>query len=67
MPKQKDQDGVYRRKDSTYWWCSYRDASAERARRSAGTTDRREAETLLSKWRLEAFEHHTCRISFSSC
>lgn len=56
MPKQKDQDGIYRREDSPYWWCSYRDASGKRARRSTGTTDRREAEALLNKWRVEAFE-----------
>lgn len=57
MPRQRtsrDQDGLFRRKDSPYWWASYTDASGKRARRSTGTADRREAEALLSKWRLEA-------------
>jgi len=52
--KTRDQDGLYRRKDSPKWWASYTDASGKRTRRSTGTTDRREAEALLSKWRLEA-------------
>ncbi|TQF00217.1 MAG: site-specific integrase [Spiribacter salinus] len=51
--KTRDQDGLYRRKDSPKWWASYTDASGKRTRRSTGTTDRREAEALLSKWRLE--------------
>ncbi len=57
MPRQRtsrDQDGLFRRKDSPYWWASYTEASGQRARRSTGTADRREAEALLSKWRLEA-------------
>jgi len=57
MPKrkqQRDQDGVYHRPDSPNWWASYIDASGARIRRSTGTKDRKEAEALLAKWRLEA-------------
>jgi integrase len=52
--KTKDQDGLYQRGDSPYWWASYTDASGSRTRRSTGTTDRKEAEALLTKWRFEA-------------
>ena len=55
MPKRKfDQDGLYRRSDSPYWWASYTNASGQRTRRSTGTADRREADRLLSKWKFEA-------------
>jgi integrase len=57
MPKRKrsrDQDGLYRRKDSPWWWASYVDGSGRRTRRSTGTADRKEAETLPAKWKLEA-------------
>ncbi len=57
MPKKRktrDQDGLYRRGDSPYWWTSFTDASGKRTRRSTGTADRREAEAILAKWRLEA-------------
>ena len=55
MPKRKkDKDGIYRRKDSPYWWASYTDAGGRRTRRSTGTADRREADALLSQWRVEA-------------
>ena len=45
----------YRRKDSPIWWVSYTDASGTRIRRATDTTDRKEAEALEHKWRLEAF------------
>ena len=51
--KQTDKDGIYRRQDSPYWWASLTDASGKRTRRSTGTADRKEAEALLAKWRLE--------------
>jgi integrase len=55
MPKRKrDQDGLYRRGDSPYWWASYINARGKRTRRSTQTTDRKEAEALLAKWRLAA-------------
>jgi hypothetical protein len=57
MPKRKrqDQDGLYRREDSPYWWASFTDASGTRVRRSTGTSERQEAQALLSKWTLEAY------------
>jgi integrase len=56
MPKKRnrDQDGLYKRKDSPYWWVSYINAGGARARRSTGTVDRKEAEAILAKWRLDA-------------
>ncbi|KPQ19660.1 tyrosine-type recombinase/integrase [Halomonas sp. HL-93] len=61
MPKRKTnrrQDGIYERTDSPYYWASYIEASGKRVRRSTGIAKsvegRREAEALLSKWRLEA-------------
>jgi integrase len=44
---------AYRRKDSPVWWGSFTDASGKRIRRTTGTTDRREAEALEAKWKLE--------------
>ena len=52
----KDQDGLYRRDDSPYWWASFADASGRRTRRSTQTTDRKDAEALLAKWRLAAYQ-----------
>lgn len=46
----------YRRKDSLVWWASYTDASGKRVRRATGTTNRKEAVALESKWKLEAFQ-----------
>jgi hypothetical protein len=46
----------YRRKDSPVWWVSYVDPGGKRVRRSTGTTDRKEAEALDAKWRLEAYK-----------
>lgn len=45
----------YRRKDSAVWWASYADPSGQRVRRATGTTDRKEAEALEAKWKLESF------------
>ena len=46
----------YRRKDSPVWWVSFVDASGARVRRSTETTDRREAEALEAKWKLESHQ-----------
>lgn len=54
MSKRQDQDGLYKRKDSPYWWASYSDASGKRTRRSCGTENRKEADALLAKWKLES-------------
>jgi len=56
MPKRKDQDGLYKRGDSPFWWASYTDASGARTRRSTETADRKEAEALLAKWKLAAHQ-----------
>lgn len=44
----------YKRADSLIWYASYTDASGKRVRRSTETTERREAEALEAKWKLEA-------------
>lgn len=46
----------YRRKDSPIWWVSINDASGNRVRRSTGTQDRKEAEAIEAKWKLEAHQ-----------
>lgn len=59
MPKRKrqqDQDGLYRRGDSPYWWASFTDASGTRVRRSTGASQRQEAQALLAKWKLAAYQ-----------
>lgn len=56
MPKRKDQDGLYKRGDSSFWWASYTDASGQRTRRSTETADRKDAEALLAKWKLAAHQ-----------
>lgn len=48
----------YRRKDSAVWWASYADPSGRRVRRSTGTKNRKEAEALEAKWKLEAFREN---------
>lgn len=53
--KRQEQDGVYQRPDSPFWWLMYVDGSGARVRRSAGTKDRKEAEALLAARRLDAF------------
>lgn len=47
---------VYRRKDSPFFWGTYTDASGKRVRCSTDTTDRREAEALEAKWKVEAHQ-----------
>lgn len=54
--RKQDQDGLYQRPDSIYWWASYINASGKRTRRSTGTVNQREAEELLAKWKVEARE-----------
>jgi hypothetical protein len=47
----------YSKKDQTpIWWVSYIDASGKRVRRTTGSSDRKEAEALEAKWKLEAFQ-----------
>lgn len=54
--KTRDQDGLYKRKDSPYWWFSFIDASGKRTRQSSGTTERKQAEALLAKLRVSAYQ-----------
>jgi hypothetical protein len=44
----------YKREDSPIWYVDYTGASGKRVRRSTETTNRREAEELEAKWKLEA-------------
>lgn len=45
----------YKRKDSPIWWASFADQNGKRVRQSTGTTDRKEAEALEAKWKVEAY------------
>ncbi len=64
MPKRKrqqDQDGLYRRGDSPYWWASFTDASGARVRRSTGEFQGQEAQDFLAKgMRRWVLLGHTC-------
>lgn len=56
MPRRNDQDGLYQRPDSKQYWASFIDGRGKRTRRSTGTANRKEAEALLAKWKLEAHQ-----------
>lgn len=45
---------LFKRAGSPCWYVDFRDASGRRVKRTTGTTDRREAEELEGKWRLES-------------
>jgi integrase len=47
--------GIYRRGDSGYWWIATTLPNGERIRQSTGTQNRKEAEALLAKLKVEAF------------
>jgi len=55
MPKKRNRvrDGLYKRIGSPYWWVSFINAGGGRTRLSTGTADRKEAEALLAKWKLD--------------
>ena len=46
----------YKRKNSHNWWVSITDTSGKRVRCSSGTTNRKEAEALEAKFRLETYK-----------
>lgn len=46
----------YKRKDSAVYWVSFTDPSGKRVRRPTGTRNRKEAEALEAKWKVEAFK-----------
>jgi hypothetical protein len=65
MPKRKqrkrDQDGIFERPDSPFWWCTYTDANGRTVRRS--TQIRREddprkerAKAIRAQWVVETAE-----------
>jgi integrase len=47
--------GVYQRGDSRHWWIATTLPNGQRLRQSSGAEDRREAEALLAKLKVEAF------------
>ena len=47
--------GIYRRHDSRCWWIATTLPNGERIRQSTGTENRREAEAVLAKLKVEAF------------
>lgn len=56
---QQTSRGVYRRKDSNFWWIDTTLPNGKRIRQSTGTEDKFEAEALLAKIKLESYrEHH---------
>jgi len=61
MPRKRkrDQDGVFGRPDSPYWWASFTDSRGRAARRSTGVRrdqdpDQVKAKALRAQWILEA-------------
>ncbi len=48
--------GMYRRKDSRYWWIDVALPNGRRVRESTGTGDRKEAEALVAKLKVDAFK-----------
>ena len=48
--------GIYQRGDSRHWWIATTLPNGQRLRQSAGTEDRTEAEALLAKLKLEAYQ-----------
>lgn len=51
-------EGVYRRKDSRFWWINATLPNGQRVRQSAGTESREDAEALLAKLKLDAYRGH---------
>ena len=54
MPKQNQ--GLFKKPNSRFWYADFTDSSGKRTKRSTGTVDRKEAEALLAKWKLEAHQ-----------
>lgn len=49
----------YKRKDSPVWWASVTGPNGERVRRPTGTANRKEAEAIEAKWKVEIFRRTT--------
>ena len=56
MRKSEQRDGVYKRKDSPYWWASYSDGSGNKTLRSTKTTNKQEALKVRAKWITELWD-----------
>ena len=56
MQKQRTKNGVFKRPDSPYWQIRYSDQSGKTTRISSGTADRKAAEALAAKLRMEAYQ-----------
>jgi hypothetical protein len=61
MPRKRkrDQDGIFGRPDSPYWWASFTDRSGRAARRSTGVRkaedpDQVRAKAVRAQWILDA-------------
>jgi integrase len=52
----QQQNGVYRRPDSGYWWINATLPNGKRIRQSTGTKQREEAEAYLAKIKLDAYK-----------
>ena len=52
MPKQAH--GLFKKPNSRYWYADFVDANGRRVKCSTRTVNRKEAEALLAKWKLEA-------------
>jgi hypothetical protein len=48
--------GIYRRKDSRFWWIDTTLSNGQRVCRSSKTEDRQQAEAYVAKLRHEAFQ-----------
>ena len=49
------QNGIYRRSNSKYWWINATFPNGKRVRKSAGTENREEAEAYLAKIKLDSY------------
>jgi integrase len=52
----QQQNGVYRRPDSGYWWINATLPNGKRIRKSTGIEHKEEAEALLAKMKLDAYK-----------
>jgi len=62
MPKAKERDGVYYRKDRAAWAVSYIDASGQRKRRTVAVHTRQQAMNMLSAIRTQEEKARTLGV-----
>ncbi len=60
--RSNSEDGLYTRTDSPYWWASLSVPAGGRVRASTKCTDKKEAETVLARWKHEAHQQHVFGI-----